>query len=115
MEMELTTLQESRKLKEWGAPQNTDFTWVKGVAGYQTVYGDKNRFGKVEDMYSAYSLEELIEWLGNKFSGLLFVDGKYEAFYGKPMTDTSQSLYEGYGETPLEAVYNLCEVIYGKE
>lgn len=131
--MNLTTLEMSKKLKEWGAPQNTGEWWTQWRIGVL-------KFGEKPDKFkgewhvtrspawndagncAAYDLESLIGWLPKIYNGKAFrlipsltATGWY-AYYSP--VDGSEPKYGedmGDGDTPLEAVYALAEAIHGKE
>lgn len=109
-----TNLEQSKKLKELGVPQETFLRWEKErLSGKWYTY----KTDKVEYIhpntkwYAAYTLDELIEWLAFHYSPTLWAfrpDGWKEG----DVRYRATSAYSGYGEhegaTPLEAVYNLC-------
>lgn len=112
-----TTLEQSQKLKELGAPQDTYFVWCEDVTTfskgkYKKPYllkrgSDYAKLGiTVSSRYTvAYTLSELIDWLGDDFHQLV----KYNSFWFAHRTRSysRDDLPEGAGTTPIEAVYNL--------
>ncbi len=108
--MNLTTLEQSNKLKKWGAPQDTAYYYDLGDGGQLN-----NNFYTIlpEHFTAAYDLESLIGWLGDDFSRLIWhmKHQKYKA-QGARVGET-YPLFEG--RTPLEAVYDLAEAAHGKE
>ena len=105
--MNQTTLEQSKKMKAWGAPQDIG-------RGHEKIRGE---------FYAAYILEELIEWLGDDFLGLNLLrlrQGDLKWCARGVRVDISskgrpQYYPVEYGKTPLEAVYNLCFAIYGEK
>ena len=110
---------ESKLLKEWGADQDTNFTWCLNAyaLGNQAVlyrksydYCEYPGPGDVE--YAAYTLGELIDWLP---------EGGCYSFTG-PSADPSavwqaarlNGYANGKGETLIEAVFNLCRALHEK-
>lgn len=110
MEHLTTNLEQSKLLKEWGAPQNTVYFYGDG-----TLYmGGKKPpesyvFGKKE-YCSAYTLQELINWLGDDFIDITHnrVDPYYFCYYAR-----EEKMVQG--STPLEAVFLLAQAIKGKD
>ena len=102
--MNLTTIEQSKRLKEWGAPQ-TLRTKVHGEPMPKEQLPEGYQFKREE--YAAYDLESLIGWLGEVRLDCPG-DGKFVAYQGH-----SDDYWEGVGHTPLEAVYVLCLAIHG--
>lgn len=120
--MNTTTLEQSKKLKEWGAPQDTSFHWMLNIdkSGKQStpehllVFNKEHpknwKFNPTID-YAAYSLEELIVWLGDDFTDVTRSrDGETTWFTAFSDTHGSRE-----GDTLLEAVFNLAQAIHNKE
>lgn len=117
--MQLTNLAQSKKLKEWGAPQDTGQYIYKGkVSGSLVVFptAPMAMDEGFELVAAAYSLDELIEWLGNNCyrierdidKGTWIADG-----FADDYEIEIEPWYEG--RTMLEAVFNLAEAIHSKK
>lgn len=106
--MNLTTLEQSKKLKEWGAPQDTERSWYLNPYNVNTDFILETT-SKVADVrylerYAAYDLESLIGWLGYSFRGLATM---------KDLDYTAMGMdFQFQSNTPLEAVYALAEAIH---
>ena len=111
-----TTLEQSNRLKELGAPQEVShYSWYKDEkwqGPYSRLEWDEIGYGN-EKRYAAYTLSELIEWLGDDFhflqrkdNGLFYCISAFEK--------EVQTLY-GPGATPLDAVFALCEAVKGEK
>lgn len=101
------TLDQCKKLKELGYPQDTFFGWEVLPSGKALLknalpwpdYADwTKQYGKA--LIACPTLEELIDWLGEDFYDLMREDDRT---YTAHMNGD-----RGEGKTPLEAVYNLC-------
>ena len=117
--MTTTNLEQSQKLKELGLPQDMTYVWVKNTYDGKYFLREKVK-GHAE--LCAYTLDELIEYLGDSFGHLcrwegdsgviwfaseqLTIDGKYNSSEIKAYDSRGCS-----GRTPLEAVYNLVVAI----
>lgn len=118
--MNLTNLEQSQKLKAWGAPQDTRYSWFEDMLYGGTPFrayspATKPLFehepNRDEEGYicAAYDLESLIEWLKegekiNPFFSLSLIENKWLATKGMVFNT-------GFGNTPLEAVMALAESI----
>lgn len=128
--MNLTTLEQSKNLKEWGAPQDTSHYWFDVLSDDGKEKGhyilreadwkyDAGEFGG-DKAIAAYDLESLIAWLGDDMYSLL-KRGKDGVVEGDSITVGSGTYWEannGYGwksgraDMPLEAVYALARSIH---
>lgn len=130
-----STLEQSKKLKELGAPQGTCFIWaqtpVPGERGFHLAEGrydiEWQLLGDFKEIaitmggekVSAYTLQELIEWLPTQIDGYLFSFMAFSTKKGSPwgaayLDLDGTSLYDSTGKTPLEAVYNLTIAVKGQ-
>jgi hypothetical protein len=106
----LTNLTQSRKLKEWGAPQIINFFYFGTKIEYVEDVTDVYRMGiPGDEVVAAYDLESLIGWLDDIEE--IYHDPKGEGY----KAISWQGIDTGYYKTPLEAVYKLAEAIHGKE
>lgn len=112
-----TTLKQSKRLKELGAPQDTVFAYRDGVLllnNYDIAYVEH------KEIIPCYTLSELIEWLPKEIDGYILalvpVNNlqEWEAIYlakkGEPLHGDGFAV----GKTPLEAVYNLAIAVKGQ-
>lgn len=109
-----TNLAQSQQLKKWGAPQDTFLSLYKTRSG-TTVLTLTGTNTSPHDIVSAYDLQSLIEWLGDDFQVLEnhTVGGDNHWVAGVNNDEYPFTFTEG--ESPLEAIFNLCEAIHGKE
>lgn len=111
-----TTLEQSQNLKELGAPQNTQFYWVKSeteevYALYFSEYLNDHPL-----TFAAYTLDELIEWLGDDLNTLTNANSdEWTAGNFWVFDDCGFIGAIGKGNTPLEAVYALADPLVGLE
>ena len=130
--MNLTDLNQSKLLKEWGAPQDIDFYWCETVEGstedYYLVWTEDSVVEHPEPGdIAAYGLESLIGWLPHLIHGGVIGGFEmclrncgaagFEASYQKwelPGFNNHRFLHKFYGKTPLEAVFNLAKAIHAK-
>ena len=122
----VTTLEQSKLLEEWGAPQKDLFYWMKMQD--PTIYGDspekaytlvindedltsENKFNSDTD-FSAYTLGELIDWLGYDFRNLEKVGKNWIALSN--FLNGQNNVFRSFGKTSLEAVFNLCRAVHEK-
>ena len=111
--MNLTTLEQSKKLKEWGAPQDTAMVWIDFESEDEWELEERNLAMPPPDVipwFAAYDLESLIEWLGDDFNKLRWHPSDYHqkgGFMAYNRTENSEVYREGFGVTTLEAVYAL--------
>jgi len=113
MNTHVTTLEQSKKLKEWGAPQDAGKWWFphREMETHKLIEWKllDNRGGSDESV-AAYTLSEIIEWLGDDFWELQRTANGYGA-YPAPhhgfMVATQPTL--------LEAVYALAEAIHNQQ
>lgn len=112
--MNLTTLEQSKKLKKWGAPQfETYFCWadlcidhkLPNMPVFEPRIMQRTQQADI-DFVSAYDLESLIEWLGKDFMRLVHQGDGSWAIWGED--GTSYCCYK----TPLESVYALAEYMH---
>lgn len=122
--MNLTTLDQSLKLKELGLPQNTfenntrfSYWYYGGEKGWSDIPHESRSiafggFG-VTKTVAAYSLGELIDLLGDDFKGLRREKTTWCAI-GNPKPIEGIGRMPGFyrGPTSLEAVYNLVLKVY---
>lgn len=118
-----TTLEQSRRLKELGAPQDTYFCWYKDKSHAEippwiwnpTEMSEFQRSSSEVPLASSYTLDELIEWIGYDVTFLsrqsTMSPGMWSATREVPGSKMFGDDVTKYGETPLEAVYNLCIAI----
>lgn len=112
--MNVTNLEQSRLLKEWGAPQDTTFRWFQWDGRERLVTVSENSYfedngGISLQICAANSIEELIEWLGDDFKSLQRHEGYANAFGYQWTVNGGKKIFE----TSLEAVFNLCEAVKG--
>lgn len=106
------TIDQCKKLKKIGFPQYTYFWWNQNrnrFEGYD-YYLASGQSGDQGDHVACPTLEELIEWLGDDFNQLRWHPSDYHqkgGFMAYNRTENSEVYREGFGTTPLEAVYNL--------
>lgn len=118
--MKTTNLEQSKKLKELGAPQDSTWWWVycpkKSLGISDAEYESEDNWEHVlfhrrnnhlEETIPTYTLDELIEWLGDGFRSLDYmpISGNWQS----SSIETTE-----YGATPLEAVYSLCIAVKEK-
>lgn len=119
-----TTLEQSQKLKELGAPQETEHDWYSITLSDKTHYRCVPRLdeaifstlgGKTVKEYAAYTLEELIEWLGEDFYKLYhdLAEHPNRAWFAKNVDDLTTNGICASGKSALEAVYNLAVAVKG--
>lgn len=113
--MNLTTFEESLKLKNWGAPQS-GFTFYHNSIGSISTIEDIWMKARLGDYIAAYDLEALIDWilsrLDNKHLFSLSKDGDaYCCRYGENL----QVGLAGFGLTGVEAAFNLADALWGGE
>lgn len=102
-----TSLEQSKKLKELGAPQDTILCFSeRGVTWFKEDIVSHPVIVKC----AAYTLQELIEWLGDDFTSLDSGGEIQEKKVSRYYVATGKRGYFG-GITPLEAVYNLAVAI----
>lgn len=112
--MKYLSLEQCKKLKELGAPQDTTLKYGRK---YTFPFKESNAtdawvvfYGSLadEDFIACPTLEELIEWLSNSFTSLIKddVENSWIA-YGKP---NAQAL----ASTALETCYELALKVRGK-
>lgn len=125
-----TNFAQSQNLQEIGMPQNTYFGWYEKWRLRSMVEGEPRLIHhdlvlKIEEdedcslqlICSSYSLEELIECLGNEFGylgKLVTLEGK-EVFSAHSKRDEKGNYKGGIGETPLLALTNLAFAVKGKK
>lgn len=108
---------QSKRLKELGAPQDTYFVYVEGT---ETALPNSILYNLDQIICHAYTLGELIEWLGDHFGGM----GWQKTAQGEKEFIARESLVswikhegsdqkEGFGATPLDAVVALAEAVKG--
>lgn len=115
--MNLTTIEQSKKLREWDAPQKGDnlsfHVFSHSAHHYPEWFICESPYEsdgeRISESVAAYDLESLIEWLGHDFR-LLKQFNKFES------VESNRWLAEGLsftvsGATPLEAVFALCVAI----
>ena len=118
--MSLTTLEQSKNLKEWGAPQDTSHYWFDVLSDDGKEKGhyilreadwkyDAGEFGG-DKAIAAYDLESLIEWLGNDFCCLWAPMG--EGGCWKADGKDRENVFAKSWVSPLEAVYALAEYMH---
>ena len=124
--MNVTSLEESKALKLWGAPQDTGTYWIRQTpeSGYSLDGGDR-RIADEDGCIAAYDLDSLIGWLiGDKRNSFyLQYDDEWSIYELEPQTEykwharyyphTPVGFHDVPGATPLEAVWNLTRAIYG--
>ena len=112
--MNITSLEQSKKLKEWGAPQDTSHYWFDVLSDDGKEKGhyvlreadwkyDAGEFGG-DKAIAAYDLESLILWLGKDFDSVFKIPDVYCA--------QGINQHYKYDDTPLEAVYGLARSIH---
>ncbi len=113
------SLEQAKRLKEWGAPQNTEFNWIIVDDGPQVFHNSKEfelsdyKFAIYKGC-AAYTLSELLEWLGDDFNQIRNMHDDYRGRYAAyNYTDNRDEYAEAYGDTPLDAVFALCEAVKG--
>ena len=122
--MNLTTLEQSQKLKEWGAPQyGTE--WAYYVTPGNSVWCGIRKDGDVAlcdglATYgcAAYDLESLIEWLKEKNLGMMAyssISSKWWCSGGAWIVERQRYEFLFEADSLVEAVYALAEKVYGKE
>ncbi len=115
--MNYTTLDQSQKLKEIGATQQTQFGYLNGklieVRGLNSMAA-----AIIGDWFAAHNSDSLIEWLpdmytdGEHYGLQIMVSGdEWEAGYVTHFNGGDKSKLIAYGATPLEAVIALCVAI----
>lgn len=107
--MNLTTLEQSKLLKEWGAPQDTSYGWPINSNGL-IPWNCKNMMCEGMEYYASYDLESLIEWLGEDFTRLIY-HKKKKSYFAQGNVPPKYPTFRG--KTPLEAVFNLAKAIHG--
>jgi hypothetical protein len=126
--MNVTTLEQSKKLKELGAPQETHFFWNfnDAMPSQGWFLDDEHLAYSEEHTVSAYTLEELIEWIVGEKRNTFYLeyDDEWSVYETEPPKDykwharyypnTPIGFYDVHGETPLEAVYNLAVALREK-
>lgn len=121
--MNTTTLEQSKRLKELGAPQDTYFGWGVFVQGGNMQMAPQYAFKGIDEPVdcAAYTLEELIEWLPREYIKdkkyyfhLDWVGSTWLAGYSDSDMKDDKSIQNCSGETPLEAVYNLAIAVRGE-
>lgn len=123
----VTTLEQSKLLKAWGVPQDTDFyhIWLDGDRGngysewYELMHISQEYChnivvegkgsGDEGDFYAAYSLEELIGWLGDDLEVLRNYD------HVKQWCAEARAGQEAMGKTLLAAVFALAQAVKGEQ
>jgi hypothetical protein len=112
-----TNLEQSRKLKELGAPQNTELGWFERLDySFCDWTLDKDGERSVNYTVAAYTLSDLIEWLGYSFTSLYresgLAPGNWSATKEVPGSSMPYSdAITRYGETPIDALVALAEAI----
>lgn len=122
-----TTLEQSERLRQLGAPQNTALFWYVLEDGYDP---SNNEIGLVlaidapqehkghtftAKRYAAYTLNDLIEWLGSDFTDLhrrSAESGFIAKGYRREDLITTPAISEG--ATPLDALVALYEAVKGE-
>ena len=117
--MNVTTFDQSRKLKEWGAPQDTEKYWCTDL-GELTYSKSCEAYSKATcgDHIAAYDLESLIGWLGDDFKALQ----RNAKFHPEAETipwaaySTRGEHVGGYfpGDSAIDALLALAEAVKGK-
>ena len=122
-----TNLEQSKLLKDWGAPPSPEYNWI-GLQHQETGRESERVFHKsyqfelddewkryaIKRLSPAYTLGELIDWLGDSFSAINYKgNSRFNSFsiHGKKR-DIEDSRACGNGDNPLEAVFNLCRALH---
>ena len=99
------------KLKEWGFPQMQTNRWYF-VTGREVSYVATLRDRRVhhpDDVVDIPDLGAMILWLGDKFNSMDRSSLRYKVY--SMHVGTTPVIAEG--ATPDQAVYALCEAIFG--
>ncbi len=108
----VTTLEQSKQLKEWGAPQDTCFGYYGDELYLSGDMENRRYYHLVAKSSAAYTFQELVEWLGDDFISLhkeVLPDSVDDGWSAEDFDN------QCFGSNLLEAVFNLCEAIKGKE
>jgi hypothetical protein len=109
--MKTTNLDQSKKLKAIGAPQETAFGYYNGdLLNLSSDVESRKYYNLVAKTCAAYTLDELIEWLGDDFQMLARMRKEDTYRWGAQSTKKKTAK----GDTPLEAVYNLAVALREK-
>jgi hypothetical protein len=107
----ITNIEQSKKLKEIGVPQKSFFGVLDSPAYQDGAFSKPWPVGAI----AAFTIQELIDILGSEFFELCDCrdfaakQGKYLAVGG-----ASDNTWEAYGNTMIEAVYNLILLLFAK-
>lgn len=118
--MNVTTLEMSEKLKETGAPQTTDYVWRTYQGGIVDVQHlelkSEYQQGIVSKECAAYSLEELVGWLGRPYELRHLPTDTYEAICWTEDENGYVVAIKGESRSSLlSAVYNLAVAVKGEK
>lgn len=108
-----TNIEDSIKLRDIGAPQDTVFAWNnrQELADMRELFKPVSlNFDGKKDYYAAYTLSELIEWLGDDFGSLQQHQEKYlkSDFSAVSVKNHGKEIVcRAFGETPLDALVQL--------
>lgn len=109
----VTSLEQSKRLKELGAPIGTYFWWfdIRSDDGTKPGYvlrefDTKYDAGSAKGI-AAYTLSELIDWLGHDFGILIMIDPDQWECHAGIIYPQDEAMKSEIGKTPLDAVYNL--------
>lgn len=113
-----TSLEQSKRLKELGAPQDTDFKWCDGTS-YDPIQLVKYPPLKNSEIIAAYTLSELLEWVKTFIKEPEFIRmdiGVMTKLQVVLPTKIGESIMETHriqvdSPTPLDACYKLCIAI----
>lgn len=113
-----TTLEQSKRLKELGAPQDTEFNWIM-VDNIPELHHSSKEFVLADYKFSvckecaAHNTDSLIEWLGDDGSSLS-LSGGYSLYF---MAETVRSGFkvQREGKTTIDALVALAEAVKGEK
>lgn len=116
--MKLTTLEQSKLLKHWGAPQDTTYCYLWDEDDTENIYETKRvTISGKHLIIAAYDLESLIEWLHTETWFEISLEyaqvDEYEEGERVFQWIAEVGNEGGEGDSMLEAVFNLAEAING--
>lgn len=117
-----TNLEQSKRLNDLGTPQDTYFFWNPHL-DFHNHFDDyqleiTNRTMSNKPVYAAYTLSELIEWLGKDEVIRFTITDKMALATleeDNPENVRSNMFVKGWGKgnTPLDALVALAEMVKG--
>ena len=107
-----TTLEQSKRLKELGAPQDTELCWFHHVdkeneTDYELGFMDYKKNWSID--IAAYTLSELIDWILQGFEGNFCLDTQdnHSEWYATIMPYDSKAICGDTSKSPLDACFAL--------